>query len=106
MATVTSPMKKVLNDPADEIIILGGGARNQLLNQWIADATGLPVRIGAFDATALGNGLVQALALGWIDSLEEGRRLVQDTSSEVTYQPHSDVRWQAAKAKLQEWETI
>lgn len=48
----------------EEIVIVGGGARNALLNQWIAGASGLPVRTGSADATALGNAMVQAEALG------------------------------------------
>ena len=49
---------------ADVVHIVGGGARNALLCQLTADATGLPVVAGPAEATALGNVLVQARALG------------------------------------------
>jgi rhamnulokinase len=49
---------------ADVIHIVGGGSRNELLCQLTADATGLPVVAGPAEATALGNVLVQARALG------------------------------------------
>jgi rhamnulokinase len=49
---------------ADVVHIVGGGARNELLCQLTADATGLPVVAGPAEATALGNVLVQGRALG------------------------------------------
>jgi sugar (pentulose or hexulose) kinase len=49
---------------ADVVHIVGGGSRNELLCQLTADATGLPVVAGPAEATALGNVLVQARALG------------------------------------------
>ena len=49
--------------PMDVLHIVGRGAQNELLNQLIADATGLPVLAGPDDAAAIGNILIQALAL-------------------------------------------
>lgn len=48
----------------DVVHVVGGGAQNQLLCQRTADATELPVLAGPVEATALGNVLVQARALG------------------------------------------
>lgn len=44
--------------------IVGGGSRNQLLNQAAAMASGLPVFTGPVEATVIGNAVVQAVAAG------------------------------------------
>jgi len=67
--------------------IIGGGSRNRLLNQFTADATGRTVVAGPVEATAIGNVLVQALALGEIGSLAEGRALVARSFDAQTFQP-------------------
>ena len=68
--------------------IVGGGARNTLLCQLTADACGLPVMAGPVEATALGNVLVQARALGALDGdLAALRALVRATQPTVRYEP-------------------
>lgn len=56
--------------------IIGGGCKNEILDQWSADETGLTVYAGPVEATALGNMLVQAVATGQIASLQEGREQI------------------------------
>jgi len=58
------------------IHVIGRGARNDLLNQLTADVTGLPVIVGPVDATAIGNILIQALALWHLKSPDHLRSLV------------------------------
>jgi rhamnulokinase len=55
------------------LYIIGGGCKNEILDQWTADETGLQVFAGPVEATALGNIVVQMLATGEIESLAEGR---------------------------------
>ena len=57
-------LASVTGSRADDIHIVGGGARNDLLNQLTADRTGCRVLAGPEEATVLGNLLVQARALG------------------------------------------
>ena len=56
--------------------IVGGGSRNDLLNQLTANATGITVVAGPVEATAIGNILIQALALGHIESADHLRSIV------------------------------
>jgi rhamnulokinase len=68
-------------------IHLVGNSRNELLCQWTADATGLPVTAGPAEATALGNILMQARAHGLVGDLAEIRRLVARTQELRHYRP-------------------
>jgi rhamnulokinase len=72
----------------DVIHVVGGGARNALLCQLTADACGLPVIAGPIEATALGNVLVQARALGALDGgLPDLRNLLVRTQQLRRHEP-------------------
>ncbi|MBN1259913.1 MAG: rhamnulokinase [Anaerolineae bacterium] len=81
------------------IHIIGGGAQNQLLNQFTADAAGRPVIAGPAEATAMGNILIQARALGYLKSWEEARAWVRRSVTLTTYEPCDTARWDAAFAR-------
>ena len=74
---------------ADVVHVVGGGSRNRLLCQLTADALGLPVIAGPAEATALGNALVQARALGAAPgSLDGMRALLRGSGVRLTrYEP-------------------
>jgi rhamnulokinase len=61
----------------EAIHIVGGGSRNALLNQLVADATGRTVIAGPSEATAIGNVLIQAIGAGELSGLEEARGVVR-----------------------------
>ena len=67
--------------------IVGSGTRNELLVQLIADATGLPVITGPDDAAAIGNVLIQALALWHIKSPDHLRSIVASSFPTKIYKP-------------------
>jgi rhamnulokinase len=70
-------LSAVTGRPVTAVHIVGGGSRNQLLNQAVSDVTGLPVVAGPVEATALGNLLVQLIALGDIEDLSQAREVVR-----------------------------
>ena len=67
--------------------IVGGGSRNRLLNQLVANATGRTVVAGPAEATAMGNVLVQAIAAGELKNLAEGREVVRRSCELETFVP-------------------
>ncbi|MFH9613364.1 rhamnulokinase family protein [Streptomyces pratensis] len=81
--------------------LVGGGSRNELLCQWTADATGLPVTAGPAEATALGNVLLQARAHGLVGGLTDMRGLVARTQELRHYTPQGDpAAWDRAADRL------
>jgi rhamnulokinase len=77
MAATTVSVLDMLGD-VKEIALFGGGAGADLLIDRLAARTGVPVRVGPIEATALGNALVQGIALGVLDSLAEARACLDD----------------------------
>lgn len=71
----------------EKLHIIGGGSANDLLNQWTADATGLPVVAGPTEATAIGNVMIQAKAAGLVKDRWEMRRMIAEAYEVKTYYP-------------------
>lgn len=84
------------------IHIVGGGANNELLCQFTADATGKRILAGPAEATALGNILIQALAAGRLASLAELRRVVAASVRPKQYEPREHAIWQRAWEQFRE----
>jgi rhamnulokinase len=82
-------LETLIDYKVEKIHIVGGGSRSQLLNQLTADATGLTVTAGPVEATAIGNILIQARALGHLESAAHLRRIAANSFSTETYQPGS-----------------
>ncbi len=98
---VLEQLRKVVSQSIEKIHIIGGGARNSLLCQFAADATSLPVLAGPVEATAMGNILGQALALGHIHSLAEMREIIKSSSELKTYEPKPSQDWDRAYESFQ-----
>ena len=81
------------------IHIIGGASRNRLLNQFTADATGCEVIAGPVEATAIGNILLQGIALGHLSSLAEGRASVRRSFDVTSYEPHQVLAWDEAYSR-------
>ncbi len=87
-ASAVRTASELSEQPIRTIHLVGGGALNQLLCQRTADRAGVPVLAGPVEATALGNVLVQARAVGLISgSLEDLRYRVVRTHRPRQYDP-------------------
>jgi rhamnulokinase len=96
---VLAQLEGLAGHPLPVLHVVGGGSRNRLLNQFTANATGRAVIAGPVEATATGNILGQALALGHIGSLAEGRTLVRRSFDVVTFEPEHPAAWDDAYAR-------
>jgi rhamnulokinase len=67
----------------NSVHILGGGARNVRLNQWLADALNAQVIAGPYEATASGNALMQLVGLGELHTLKEARAIAQNARTQI-----------------------
>ncbi|UCE22820.1 MAG: rhamnulokinase, partial [Candidatus Aminicenantes bacterium] len=87
-------------DPVEVLHVVGGGSRNELLNQFSADATGLRVVAGPAEATAVGNIIIQAIAKNIVSGIEEGRKVVSRSFPLKTYEPKNKNKWNSAYEKV------
>ncbi len=78
----------------------GGGIQNLLLNQMAADSTGLPVTTGPVEGAAMGNALLQAVALGEIRGLAQARDVVRASVETRVYEPRRTARWDEAYNRM------
>jgi len=97
---VLENLEQMLDTHLDPIYIVGGGTQNELLSQLTADCTGKVVLAGPVEATAMGNLLMQAKALGLIGSLSELRAVVRRSCVVKRYEPNPDSRWDVAFTRL------
>jgi rhamnulokinase len=86
-AAVVAELGTLAGRPIRRVHIVGGGARNALLCRLTADCCGLPVLAGPAEAAAVGNLLVQALALGALGSVEQVRATVRASFRPRLYRP-------------------
>lgn len=82
------------------LYILGGGTKNKLLDQFTADCIGREVVIGPIEATAVGNILMQGIALGQIADLKEARELVRLSFPPEIYRPTQATGWEESYPRL------
>lgn len=73
--------------PIEVLHIIGGGSRNDYLNQLTANATGLPVVAGPAEATAIGNLMLQAMAAGIVKDLQQMRSMISQAIETKTFMP-------------------
>jgi rhamnulokinase len=84
----------------EKLHVIGGGSKNPLLNQWTANAIGLPVIAGPSEATAIGNVMIQAKAAGCVDSLQEMRKIIGESVQLDEFLPQDAELWAEAYRKF------
>ncbi len=99
-------IEKLTGRTVRRLHIVGGGSRNLLLNKFAANATRRQIVAGPVEATAIGNVLIQAIALGHVKSLTALRRIVRDSFALQTFEPDAAEEWQAAYPRFLELKIV
>lgn len=94
-------IESVTGKRIEKLHIIGGGANNQMLSQLTANALGIPVVAGPPEATAIGNIMMQARAMGFVGSLKEIREVVRNSFGVKTYSPSPKLDWEKAFAAFE-----
>jgi rhamnulokinase len=100
---VLESLEELTGTRISEILVVGGGSRNRLLNQFTADATGRSVIAGPVEATALGNIAMQMLATGAVGSLDEARQIIERSFPVERFEPVEPDRWDLQYARFLEF---
>ena len=87
VANTVEQFGEMTGEDFDNIAIVGGGSKNQLLCQRIADASGLPVTSYSLEGTSVGNIGYQLLGLGVIENLDVYRAKIAQGINKHVYRP-------------------
>lgn len=96
-------MEEVTGNKYNVVNIVGGGIKDKMICSFTANATKRTVHAGPVEATSIGNIVVQAMAMGAIKDLQEGRKVVKNSFDIVTYEPQDSDAWDAA---YENWKKI
>lgn len=99
---VLDELREVTGRTIRRVHVIGGGSKNALLSQFTAEAAGLPVVAGPAEGTAMGNLLVQAMAVGAVASLADLRGVVRRSTELVTHEPLEPGRWEEPYRRFRE----
>jgi rhamnulokinase len=97
---VMKQLKQCAHKTITELYVVGGGSRNELLNQYTANALGIPVISGFPESTALGNIMQQAVANGQLSGMAESRALIRRAFALKRYAPQDTEKWETAAQKF------
>ncbi len=80
----------------DVLHLMGGGTKDGFLCELTSQSLGIPVVAGPVEATALGNIVLQLIALGEIESIEQGRKIIAETEKVKTFNEEHTPDWDEA----------
>jgi rhamnulokinase len=98
--SVVELLNGVSPNPIEKLHVIGGGSKNEFLCQLTANAIGMPVLAGPSEATALGNIMVQAMAMGHVKSLAEIRQVIGKSVKPKVFEPQDSAKWNEAYQKF------
>ncbi|MBQ3054284.1 MAG: rhamnulokinase [Clostridia bacterium] len=93
-------MEETLGRKINKIHMVGGGIKDSMVCQFIANASGRTVIAGPVEATSTGNAIVQFIALGKIKDLTAARAIIKDSFPVKIYEPQDQEDWQKAYEKF------
>lgn len=93
-------LEEIKGERLEQLNIVGGGIQNKLLNQMVADSIDRKVVTGPIEGAAIGNLLMQAKALGLVDTMDEVRQIVRNSEAVQTYMPNHTSAWEDAYERL------
>ena len=94
-------MERLTGTKTDRLHIVGGGSKDATLNQFTANAVKIPVLAGPTECAALGNILIQAIALDHLESHEAAREVVRNSFQLQTFNPQDTAQWDAAATRFE-----
>lgn len=84
----------------DVLHLMGGGTKDGFLCELASESIGIPVIAGPVEATALGNIILQLIALGEIKSISQGRKIIAETEKVKKYEGEHTSDWDEAFARF------
>jgi len=90
---VLENLQKLADFPIQTLHIIGGGSKNNMLNQFTANAIGMLVVAGPSEATAIGNILLQAKAAGQVEDKLHIRQIVRNSTNLEKFFPIDSELW-------------
>ncbi len=96
-------LEQLTGEQIEHLHIVGGGSHNTLLNQFTANALQVPVRAGPAEATAAGNVLIQAIALGHLPSLAAARDVVRASFEVALVAPQAGLEWELPYRRFEQF---
>ena len=82
--------------------IIGGGSKNEFLDQFTANSCGVKVLAGPQEGTAIGNVMLQAKAGGLVKDIWEMREIIANSLELKEFEPADKQQWDAAYKKYLE----
>jgi len=99
-AYVLERLEEVIGHRVEVLHIIGGGGRDEMLSQCIANSIQRPVVVGPYEATAAGNLMMQMIACGDLNSFTEGRAMIRSSFETKCFEPQDDVMWREAYGRF------